>query len=296
MSPSHAPTFLSRIRASLSSLHPSERRLADTLLSFPGEVASYSATELAQLANVSNATVTRFVRRLGYKSFEEARQAARVTQQSGAAIFQSAIAKQEPESALAAHIEQGRLNVANSFADLTLAEIDSLADALLTARRVWIVGFRTAHAFAVYLNAQIGQIVPNVIVLPQSGQTLAESLCSIEASDVVIALALRRPVKQMEYVFRELSSTDARCAVITDSPVILNDNDDSTLAGTPLDHLLSAEWSLRVHTMAPGPLFNHAAVLTLCHLIATRVIELSGPSGRRRLLHIEAMHDALDEM
>ncbi|TVQ68421.1 MAG: MurR/RpiR family transcriptional regulator [Oceanospirillales bacterium] len=296
MSPSHAPTFLSRIRASLASLHPSERRLADTLLSFPGEVASYSATELAQLANVSNATVTRFVRRLGYKSFEEARQAARVTQQSGAAVFQSPASKQEPESALAAHIEQGRVNVANSFAELTLAEIDSLAVALLKARRVWIVGFRTAHAFAIYLNAQIGQIVTDVMVLPQSGQTLAESLCSIEANDVVIAFALRRPVKQMEYVFRELSGTEARCAVITDSPIILNDNDDATLSGTPLDSLLSAEWSLRVHTMAPGPLFNHAAVLTLCHLIATRVLELSGPNGRRRLLNIEAMHDALDEM
>lgn len=294
MSPSNTPSFLSRIRDSLASLHPSERRLADTLLSFPGEVASYSATELAKLANVSNATVTRFVRRLGYKSFEEARQAARVTQQSGAAVFQSQVSKQKPESALAAHIEQGRVNVAHSFADLTLDEIDSLAEALLKARRVWLVGFRTAHAFAIYLNAQIGQIVTDIIVLPQPGQTLAESLCSIEANDVVIAFALRRPVKQMEYVFRELNSTEARCAVITDSPILLNN--DANIAGKALDSLLSAEWSLRVHTMAPGPLFNHAAVLTLCHLIATRVLELSGPNGRRRLLNIEAMHDALDEM
>lgn len=291
MSPSHPPTFVSRIRASLSLLHPSERRLADTLLSFSGEVASYSATELAQLANVSNATVTRFVRKLGYKSFEEARQAARASQQSGAAVFQVPSSPSVPESVLAAHIEQGRINVEKSFSTLTLAEIDSLAEALLNARRVWIIGFRTAHAFAVYLNAQIGQILPNITVLPLAGQTLAESLCSIRSDDIVIAFALRRPVRQLEYVFRELKVTHARCAVISDAPT-LSDEDSATC----LDTLLAAEWRLRLHTMAPGPLFNHAAVLTLCHILSTRVLELSEMTGRRRLLDIEAMHDSLDEM
>lgn len=291
MSPSHAPTFLSRIRASLASLHPSEKRLADTLLTFPGEVASYSATELAQLANVSNATVTRFVRRLGYKNFEEARQAARISQESGAAVFQAPSHSLALESGLAAHIEQGRINVEKSFADLSMSQIDSLAQALIDAPRVWIIGFRTAHAFAFYLNAQMGQVLTKVTLLPQAGQTLAESLCSMGPKDVVIVFSLRRPVRQMENVFRELSQLDTHTAVISDSPTLLNQ--ESSIC---LDSLLTAKWNLHVHTTAPGPLFNHAAVLTLCHLLATRVLELSGTSGRRRLLNIEEMHEALDEM
>lgn len=282
MSPSTSPTFLSRIRSSLDTLHPSERRLADTLLSFPGEVASYSATELAQLANVSNATVTRFVRRLGYASFDQARQAARATQESGAAVFQQVVSQQGPESALAAHIEQGRLNVEKSFSGITLLQIDSLAHALLKARRVWILGFRTAHAFALYLNAQMGQVLTDITLLPQAGQTLAESLSSIHNKDLVIAFALRRPIRQMDNIFSELHSTGAQCAVISDSE--------------HLDPVINAEWTMRVHTTAPGPLFNHAAVLALCHLVSTRVLELSGNVGRHRLLEIEAMHDALDEM
>lgn len=291
MAPSTTPTFLSRIRASIPSLHPSERRLADTLLSFPGEVASYSATELAQLANVSNATVTRFVRRLGYKNFEEARQAARTSQKTGAAVFQSPASHQGPETALAAHIEQGRLNVANTFAELTLAEIDSLAQGLLSARRVWILGFRTAHAFSVYLNAQIGQVLPNVTLLPQAGQTLAESLSSMNKNDLIIVFALKRPVKPLQQLLSEINSHQIDCALITDLPVFFSNGIE-----TPLERIINAHWTLRVQTTAPGPLFNHAAVLTLCHLISTRVIELSGTSGRRRLLQIEEMHDALDEM
>jgi DNA-binding MurR/RpiR family transcriptional regulator len=282
-------SYIARIRAALPSLHPSERRLADTILSFPGEIASYSATELAQLANVSNATVTRFVRRLGYENFDQARQAARTTQQAGAAVFRVSPSDQGPEAALMAQIAQGRQNVENSFAAISLAEIDDLADAILQAGRVWIIGFRTAQAFAFYLGAQVGQIVPNVTVLPVAGQTLAESLGSISSGDVVILFALRRTVRQLPALCRELRQTPARAALISDV---------SPKPGTDLSQFeaeLIPQWRLRVQTTAPGPLFNHAAVLTLCHVLATRILERSGPTGRKRLLAIEALHDSLDE-
>ncbi len=289
MTQSMSGSYFVRIRTALPSLHPSERRLADTILSFPGEIASYSATELAQLANVSNATVTRFVRRLGYENFDQARQAARATQQTGAAVFRASSGDQGPEAALMAQIAQGRQNVENSFAAISLAEIDALADAVLQAGRVWIIGFRTAQAFAFYLGAQIGQIVPNVTVLPIAGQTLAESLGSIRAGDVAILFALRRTVRQLPGLCHELRQTPGRAALISDV---------APLPGADLslfEAALAPQWRLRVQTAAPGPLFNHAAVLTLCHILATRVLERSGQAGRKRLLAIEALHDSLDE-
>lgn len=282
-------TYVARIRAALPSLHPSERRLADTILSFPGEIASYTATELAQLANVSNATVTRFVRRLGYESFDQARQAARATQQTGAAVFRVSAKDQGPEAALLAQIAQGRQNVENSFAAISLAEIDDLADAILQAGRVWVIGFRTAQAFAVYLGAQVGQTVPNVTVLPQAGQTLAECLGSIATGDVVIVFALRRTVRQLPALCRELRHGPARVALISDV------SGQHGSEASPIEAELSPQWRLRVQTTAPGPLFNHAAVLTLCHVLATRALERSGQTGRKRLLAIEALHDSLGE-
>ncbi len=282
-------SYIARIRSVLHSLHPSERRLADTILNFPGEIASYSATELAQLANVSNATVTRFVRRLGYENFDQARQAARATQKGGAAVFRVSSGDQGPEAALMAQITQGRQNVENSFAAISLAEIDDLADAVLQAGRVWIIGFRTAHAFAVYLGAQLGQLAPNVTVLPVAGQTLAESVGSISTGDVAIVFALRRTVRQLPGLCCELRQTPARAALISDIAP------PPETGETRFEEDLAPQWRLRVQTNAPGPLFNHAAVLTLCHVLATRALERSGPSGRKRLLAIEALHDSLDE-
>ncbi len=272
-------SFLSRIRATLPEMHPSERRLAEVVLNFPGELASYSATELARLANVSNATVTRFVRKIGYGSFEEARQAARAGFSSGAALFRVSPGPDEP--ALAAHIAQGRANLEASFAAITQAEIDAVAQAMLAAPRVWILGFRTAHSFAQYLGAQVLQVLPTVTVLPSAGQTLGEAIASMGREDCAVVFALRRPVRPLARVVSEIAGTGARLAVIGDGAL-------------PEEHL--ATWRFRVQTAAPGPLFNHVAVLALAHLLATRTIELAGASGRRRLSAIEATHESLDEI
>ena len=43
-----------------------ERRLADVVLNFPGDLAGYTATELATISEVSNTAGSRFVRRLGF--------------------------------------------------------------------------------------------------------------------------------------------------------------------------------------------------------------------------------------
>jgi DNA-binding MurR/RpiR family transcriptional regulator len=274
-------SFLSRIRAALPRMHPSERRLAEVVLNFPGELASYSATELARLANVSNATVTRFVRKIGYASFEEARQAARAGYSSGAALFRVAPVPDGPEAALAAHVAQGRANLETSFAAIPQAEVDAVAQAILAAPRVWILGFRTAHAFARYLGSQVLQVAPAVTVLPDPGQTLAEAIATMRAEDCVVVFALRRPVRQLPQVVAQIAGAGPRLVVIGDGAL-------------PDGH--PATWRFRVQTAAPGPLFNHVAVLALAHLVATRTMELAGTSGRRRLSTIESVHESLDEI
>ncbi|MDH3379196.1 MAG: MurR/RpiR family transcriptional regulator, partial [Gammaproteobacteria bacterium] len=56
-------SFESRIREQYDALPASERKIADLILEFPGDVAAYSATELAALANSSKAAITRLIRR-----------------------------------------------------------------------------------------------------------------------------------------------------------------------------------------------------------------------------------------
>jgi DNA-binding MurR/RpiR family transcriptional regulator len=281
MAAAEKTSFLTRIRAALPGLHPSERQLAEAILSFPGQLASYTATELAQMAGVSNATVTRFVRRIGYASFEEARQAVRAEQSAGTALFRVNRGGDPPEGRIARHLDQGQRNMQDSLAALSETEIADLVACMASARRLRMIGFRAGQPFARYLAWQVMQVHADVATLPRDGETLAESLAGIGLGDCVIVFALRRPPRQIAALIRELSETGAATALIGDLPGL---------------QALPARWHLPCATTGAGALFDHAGVMAICGLLASGLIEESGTAGRSRLSAIEKIHDALDEI
>lgn len=280
MSETEKSSFLGAVRESLSRMPPTERRLAEFLLSFPGELASYNASELAKLANVSNATVSRFVQRLGYASYEDARRHVRAEQNTGAAIYLPGTKEDAVSDLVDLHFSQGARNLTDTGKTMSLAEIDEVATAILTARRVSVIGFRTSQAFASYLHWQMLQVVASSRLLPQVGQTLAEEIASLTAEDCIIFFGLPRRIRDNDLILEQICKTGAKLLYISDDK---------------LPHYSGAKWHLRCRIAAPGQLFNHVSVIGLCHFLATRVIECAGTPARKRLSHIEALHDSLHE-
>lgn len=274
-------SFLTRVRESLSTLNPAERRLGEFVCDFPAELASYSASELATLAQVSNATVSRFVKRLGYENYEAARRHARVEKQSGSRLFLTGSVDSASGQSVEAHVAQSVANVESTFLAISEGQINAVAQSMLDARKVWVLGFRSSHPFATYLQWQMTQVVENIVAIPGAGQTLGESLVSMTEHDTVVVFGLRRRVANMEAILELIRKSGAKLLYITDEGV------------TPMS---SVNWHFRCQTLAPGPLFNHMAVMGVCHLLATRAIELAGSTGRARLRRIETFNDSLDEL
>lgn len=273
-------SFLSRVRQILPDLHPAERKLGDLVCSFPGELASYSASELADLAEVSNATVSRFVRRLGYDSYEEARRHARLEKTSGSRLYLGAANVAVPH-APQAYAETDMRNVRHTIEDIDEEDIDRLAAKLLSARKVWVIGFRVGAPLAQYLQWQLLQVIENSVALPGHGQTMGEHLAGFRPNDVVVLFGLRRRVSQMESLVSGINGSGAQLAYITDESV---------------PKRKEAEWHFRCTTESSGPLFSHVGVMALLNLIANRTIDTAADVGRKRLVAIEASNDLLGEL
>lgn len=274
-------SFLARVRDVLDDLPPAEKRLGEFICDFPGELASYSASELATLAHVSNATVTRFVRRLGYETYEESRRHAREEKQTGSRLFLSSATNGNTGQSLSAHVSQAVANLEMTFGSIRDSQIDAVIDTMLTARKTWVIGFRSSHPFAAYLQWQMMQVLDNIVAIPGPGQTMGEYIASIKPDDLVIVFGLRRRIAKMDDILSTIEKRDAKLLYITDE-------------GAPFR--ASAQWHFQCQTLAPGPLFNHVAVMALCHLLTTRAIEKVGASGRKRLRAIETFGDALEEL
>jgi len=274
-------SFLFRVRQALPELHPAEKRIGEFVCDFPGELASYSAQELAALAHVSKATVTRFIKRLGYENYEEARRHARAEKQTGSRLFLASAADVGAEQSIKAHVAQAVANLEATFLAVTESQIDAAVNAMLHARKVWVVGFRSSHPFAAYLQWQLIQVIESIAVIPGAGQTMGEHLVSIGENDVVVFFGLRRRTTQSNAIIEQVRRSNAQLLYITDE-------------GAPFE--TNAAWHFQCQTLAPGPLFNHTAVMALCHLLITRCLERAGTEGRTRLRSIEALNETLDEL
>ncbi|WP_077002513.1 MurR/RpiR family transcriptional regulator [Variovorax sp. KK3] len=279
--PASSDSFVRRVRANLDALPDTERKLADFVLEFPGELAGYAGNELAELAGVSPSTVSRFIRRIGYENYEEARRHVREEKQSGSPLFQSSVAERKRGDRVAMHAGASAANLASTFERLADPQMAAIVKAIIAADQVLIFGSRSSHGFAVYLRWQIIQVVPRVTAIPGAGETLGEHLAGIGERDCVIVFGMRRQTRQLGAVLEAASKARAKI-------VFVSDHSSPDYA--------SATWSLQCDCRGTGPLDNHVAVMALCDLLATMVIDASGAAGHKRLAEIEQLHEDLDEL
>ena len=272
--------FISRIHERLPDMHRAERRLGEFLLDFPGELASYDAQELARLSGVSKSTVSRFVRRIGFASYDQARRVAREESRTGSRLFLSRAEDTPATSQLDQALLEERENVARTFVRIPESEIEALAAGLLVANKVWIIGYRISQSFATYLYWQLIKLVPDIAVVPKGGESLGEHVASVGSNDLVIYFALRRRMAGTEAALSEISATGARIALISDEGMAPG---------------IALRWHFSCRTETRSPQFNHAAVLSLCHWIVVQAIVQAGARGRQRLRLIDELNERLGE-
>lgn len=276
-------SFENRIRECYPDLPESERKVADLVIDFPGEIAAYSATELAELAGASKAAVTRLIRRLGYGNFDEARRSARDTRDWGSPLY---LLRHEPaappvDQRLREHLEQDLGNIARTFDGLNPAQMDQIVEAVASARRVWLLGYRNSHILATYARWQFIQVRDEVHVLPLGGETLAEYLASMSGDDLMIAFGFRRRVAQVRRAMEIANRAGTPILYMADPTV----RETAALA----------RWTLLCEVGGVGVFDSYSAALSLLHYLCVALVAKTGAAGRRRLQRVEDMHDALGD-
>ena len=274
-----------RIKQALDQLPKAEKQLATMILQSPGQMASYSASEIARLAGVSNATMTRLVRRLGYESYEQMRRLAREGMTWGSPLFLLDRSSDVPQSAgsdpFADHILASTRNINESFAGIAPSTIEEVGRQVAAARQIRVFGQRNNYFFAAYLRWQFIQFRSNVYLLPVSGETLGEYLVGLMPDDLFIVFGLRRRQPGLASLITAVRQFGAKVVLVTD-----------TASGEDF----GADWTLKCQTDSPIPLDNHVAVMALCHVLSAQLITHAGRRGRQRLAKIEDLHAQLGEL
>lgn len=277
-------TLERRIHGHYEALPGSERALADLVLEYPGDILLYSATSLSERAAVSKAAVTRFVKRLGYGDYREMQREAREAQEAGEPIYlnTSLVTPAREGASLRRHLEQDMMNLRQTFEGLRPEDLDAVVSRALTARRVWVVGFRNGYFFASYVRRQLTQVRPDVTLLPVPGQVLAEDLAGIAPDDLMIAIGLRRRTPQLRQAMEMARNQGVPIAYITDRMAV---------ATTKL-----ATWAFPCQTRGMSLFDSNVGVISLLNYLCTEVAAQAGEAGRARLGRIEDLIGLMGEI
>jgi len=273
----------SRIRDRYEALPSSERKIADLLLDFPGEIAAYSATELAELADSSKAAVTRLIRRLGFSNFEEARRAARDVQNWGSPLY---LMPRKPDQAgfggrVQSHIEQDIQTISLTMESLNPETVSGIVTAIWRARRVFVFGNRNSNFLARYLRWQFLQARPDVHLMPGAGETFAEYVSDMNEQDVMVVIGLRRRPPDVSRILEATADAGAKVLYITD------------ISARPQ---VKATWTLLCAVRGSDVFDRYAGAMSLMHFLSVSLMSRSGDKGRARLKAIERLHEDFQEL
>ncbi len=276
----------SRIKQHYDDMPPSEKRLADLLLSFPGDMADYSASELCELAGTSKAAATRFFSRLGYKDFSDARRQAREAKNWGALLYQNSSHRTEKGEGnlsehIASHIEREQANMQRSLEAIDESSFRALIQAMINKQRVLIVGYRNNRFLAEYFHRQLSILRNNVSLHPGPNQSISEELFDITEEDLLIVFGMRRRTPILDKVITLAHNKNVPVALIADP--------------TAASLEKYASWKIDCLIHSTSTFDSYTSVMSILNLLITQFLEQS-PGTVDRIRAMESVHNELQEL
>ncbi|MCI1674613.1 MAG: MurR/RpiR family transcriptional regulator [Bifidobacterium tibiigranuli] len=204
-----------RIRQSHDSLTTTEQEAADFILGHLTDALISNSAELSQLSGVSQPTLSRLFRKLGYKNAREFRRDVRRYHQPGA----PEVASPDSTSGNFAHdlLERDTTSLSRTYNRISDGQIATLAARILDARTVAILGLRNNYPMALHLREQLVQSRSNVMMLPQPGQSLAEEIVDLDGRDLAILFGVRRRTPIFATIAQELHRQGVPIIMVGDS-------------------------------------------------------------------------------
>nr|WP_205864383.1 MurR/RpiR family transcriptional regulator [Planosporangium mesophilum] len=199
-------------------LTPAQRRIAQCLVEHAADAAYLSSGELAELAQVSQPSVTRFATALGFDGYPDLRRRIRELVADAPARTDERDEQNEVQRAVLA--EAANLSrLAATLADR--APVEEAGRLLAASRPLPVLGLRAAAPMAAYFGYFAAKVHPDVRVLDAGGSALADRLEQARAggATAMLAFVLPRYPREAHDALREARDLGLSTIVVTDSPV-----------------------------------------------------------------------------
>ncbi len=213
--------ILSVIRENMPTFSKGQRRIANYILESYDKAAFMTASKLGKTVDVSESTVVRFASELGYDGYPSMQRSLqkmirnRLTSVQRIEVSYERFGDQDVlSSVLHSDIEKIRV----TLEEVDRESFDKAVDAIVSARRIYIIGVRSAASIATFLHFYFNLIFDNVVmVAATTASEVFENLIRVEKEDVVIGVSFPRYSSCTVHAINFARNQGATTISITDS-------------------------------------------------------------------------------
>lgn len=209
-------------------LTKTSRIIGEYILDNETDACFMTSTEIAEKLDVSEASVIRFARALGYTGYMDFQKNLRKSHTERLGRISSAVAvPYERLQASMAHSDENYIqeflmntqtNIASVVKNNTQETFDAAVELLMGARRKYIVASRANTGVASYFNLLLRHQLPDVIPTWESSVNVIDHMCDIGKEDCVILFSFPRYSEMDRQALQMAEDAGASIIVITDRP------------------------------------------------------------------------------
>jgi DNA-binding MurR/RpiR family transcriptional regulator len=227
--------FAQQVKEKLDQLTKSEKQIANFLRTNQEEAAFLSAGQVAERLDISEATVVRFARTLGFASYPALR-----------ANLQNNFRERVSHSArLRTKLDHMRES-GDIFERLTVSEIDYLTEALVTVnrdhlqkavdllrerRRIFVFGLGPSVSLVDLMEIRLRRFGKNIVALRNSGREVLESLLDLKSTDLLFVICFFDLNPTLQFILDLAQGVGCPVIALTDTlGPLVSDQADVVLA------------------------------------------------------------------
>ena len=213
--------MIQRLNLSGSRLSKSHRRIAEYILQHYDKAVFMTAAKLGEMVNVSESTVVRFAVALGYEGYPELQQALQELVRHRLTATQRFEMSSDisQEEVLSTVLKADMQNIRSTIDGIDNAAFLRAVQVISGARRIYILGLRSAAPLAQSAGYYLHYIFDDVRVVAAGSTDVFEAISRIEASDVLLGISFPRYSSRTIEAMSFARSRHAQVIGLTDGPM-----------------------------------------------------------------------------
>lgn len=210
-----------QIRDNMGNLSKGHKKIAEYILEHYEKAAYATAAKLGTTVGVSESTVVRFATELGFSGYPEFQTALQDIIRNKLTSIQRIEAttdRMNSDDVLEKILNSDIDKIRKTLEECDKDEFYNAVNTIISAKRIYIVGTRSASALARFLAYYFNLMFENArFINTASMSEMFEQIMRIEQGDVMIGISFPRYSKQTAKALNFASENGARVIAITDS-------------------------------------------------------------------------------